>query len=192
MLAVAKEKECDGIAFRHGFGNDTGLEAESADAVICSQSFHWMEPESTLREVNRILRPGGVFATIDCDGRPGCSTGVRIAHTYRCMTRFDMEKELPDVRTPLSATRRSANLENMKVKRFFRYCREITFANTEHCTADRLISLLLSQGSLQTVLKLHPQRIESELQEFRSVIAGLFGLDEFSVDFCYRMRVAVK
>jgi SAM-dependent methyltransferase len=31
---------------------------------------HWMEPAATLAEVARLLRPGGVFATIDADWPP--------------------------------------------------------------------------------------------------------------------------
>ena len=72
MLAVAKLKETEGISFKKGFSGATGLENASVDAVVCSQSFHWMEPESTLAEVNRILKPGGVFATVDCDWPPVC------------------------------------------------------------------------------------------------------------------------
>ena len=70
MLAVAQKKEMNGIAFRKGSSTSTGLPDKSADAVICSQSFHWMEPRSALSEINRVLRPGGVFATVDCDWPP--------------------------------------------------------------------------------------------------------------------------
>ncbi|MBV8225541.1 MAG: hypothetical protein JO232_10170 [Verrucomicrobia bacterium] len=38
--------------------------------ITASQSFHWMEPVSTLHEVARILRAGGVFAAYDCDWPP--------------------------------------------------------------------------------------------------------------------------
>lgn len=33
---------------------------------------HWMEPDATLAEVARLLRPGGVFATVDGDWPPVC------------------------------------------------------------------------------------------------------------------------
>ena len=33
------------------FPTSTGLPDECADAAVCSQSFHWMEPAATLREV---------------------------------------------------------------------------------------------------------------------------------------------
>ena len=56
MLRIAREKENDKLSFKKGFGNDTGLEENSADIVICSQAFHWMEPASTIKEVSRILK----------------------------------------------------------------------------------------------------------------------------------------
>ena len=52
--------------FYHPLGASTHAHA-SADIVTCSQSFHWMEPEPTLAEIARILRPGGVFAAYDYD-----------------------------------------------------------------------------------------------------------------------------
>lgn len=50
MFAVAAQKTTDVMTFRHGTGEATGLPDECADIVICSQSFHWMEPVATLRE----------------------------------------------------------------------------------------------------------------------------------------------
>ena len=40
---------------RQGYAHATGLPDAFADVVVCSQSFHWMEPESTLQEIGRIL-----------------------------------------------------------------------------------------------------------------------------------------
>ena len=47
-----------------------GLADGSADVVLAVQAMHWMEPAATLAEVARILRPGGVFATVDADWPP--------------------------------------------------------------------------------------------------------------------------
>ena len=33
------------------------------DAVVAGQSWHWVDPEDGRRQVARVLRPGGVFAT---------------------------------------------------------------------------------------------------------------------------------
>ena len=41
-----------------------------ADIVICSQAFHWMDPQTTLNEVYRILKPNGIFAIINADYPP--------------------------------------------------------------------------------------------------------------------------
>jgi prepilin-type processing-associated H-X9-DG protein len=62
------------VTYVDGHSTATGLVQSSADVVIVVQAMHWMEPIATLAEVDRILRPGGVFATVDADWPP--VTGV--------------------------------------------------------------------------------------------------------------------
>jgi SAM-dependent methyltransferase len=58
------------VTYGDGHSTATGLAESSADVVIAVQAMHWMEPIETLAEIDRILRPGGVFATIDADWPP--------------------------------------------------------------------------------------------------------------------------
>ncbi|HMK11994.1 MAG TPA: class I SAM-dependent methyltransferase, partial [Acidimicrobiales bacterium] len=64
------QTDAPNVRYVDGWAHATGLEAGYADVVIASQSLHWMEPTSTLAEVARLLRVGGVFAAIDCDFPP--------------------------------------------------------------------------------------------------------------------------
>ena len=60
----------ENVRFVQAYAQATGLPDGEADIVTCSQAFHWMEPEPTLAEAARILRPGGVFAAYDYDWPP--------------------------------------------------------------------------------------------------------------------------
>lgn len=60
----------DHISFVKGFSNQLDVDPASVDVVTCSQSFHWIDPVSTLPEVARVLQPNGVFAVYDCDWPP--------------------------------------------------------------------------------------------------------------------------
>jgi len=70
MRAVAVAHRTPGVEHRAGVSDATGLPTRSADVVVAVQAMHWMEPAATLAEVARILRPGGVFATVDADWPP--------------------------------------------------------------------------------------------------------------------------
>ncbi len=70
MRAIAESRPAPGVSFRKATAQQTGLPAQSADVVLVVQAMHWMEPTSTLEEVARILRPGGVFAAVDADWPP--------------------------------------------------------------------------------------------------------------------------
>src|SRR5262249_51749174 len=52
----------DGVEWRAGSAEATGLPGASADLVLCAQAFHWFEPAGALREFHRILARGGRLA----------------------------------------------------------------------------------------------------------------------------------
>ncbi len=62
MLKVATDNTTmTNVVYWEGSGNRTLLESEVADIVTCSNSIHWMEPESTVTEISRVLKNEGVF-----------------------------------------------------------------------------------------------------------------------------------
>jgi ubiquinone/menaquinone biosynthesis C-methylase UbiE len=75
MIGKARQKlqqnsGVQNISFVQGYSNQMDVGSESVDVLTCSQSFHWMEPASTLQEVSRVLRDGGIFAAYDYDWPP--------------------------------------------------------------------------------------------------------------------------
>jgi SAM-dependent methyltransferase len=70
MRAIAESRPAPGVTYLPGVAHGTGLGHHVADVVLAVQAMHWMEPEPTLAEVARILRPGGVFAIADADWPP--------------------------------------------------------------------------------------------------------------------------
>ncbi len=192
MLCVASKKADDAISFRKAFAHDTGLESGCADAVVCSQSFHWMNPDLTLAEINRILKTCGVFAAIDYDWPPICNTQAEMAYN-ELFTKVDaVEKSHPDLSTAFSRWDKNKHLSHIQGSGYFKYCREVVFLNTEPCDAERFILIALSQGGLQSILKKDRALIQDEIDLFSSLIRGIFQDKRFEVRFCYRMRIGVK
>lgn len=190
MLREAVKKTTDTLSFIRAFAGDTTLERETADAVVCSQSFHWMEPAETLREIDRILKPGGVFATVDCDWPPVCGWEAELAYDSLTRTAEELLKKTGGDRLA-HKWEKEKHLENIRQSGYFRYCREIVFCHREEGSAERLIRLAESQGGIQTLLKNNPEAIEPRLAEFREKIRRLLE-GRFPMEFCYRMRIGVK
>ncbi len=192
MRAAANKKAGGTVSFKKAFAHDTGLRDNCADAVVCSQSFHWMNPGLTLAEVNRILKPGGIFATVDYDWPPVCAWEGEAAYA-RLFFEVDRLQEADDELKDASVRwEKSGHMDNIKNSGHFRYCREILFANRETCTAQRFIGMAMSQGGLQSVLRRMPERIEGALNEYRKTVRRLFADETFEMDICYRMRLGVK
>jgi SAM-dependent methyltransferase len=70
MRRVAESHPAAGVQYLAGLGHETGLHSGTADVVTVVQAMHWMNPDQTLAEVARILRPGGLLAVIDADWPP--------------------------------------------------------------------------------------------------------------------------
>src|SRR5580693_8858918 len=43
---------------------DASLQTASVDLVVCSSAFHWLDRERALRQVVKVLKPGGTLALI--------------------------------------------------------------------------------------------------------------------------------
>ena len=191
MLSIAKQKNKD-ISYIKAYSDNTTLPDNSTDIVICSQSFHWMNPTDTLAEVNRILKPNGVFATVDCDWPPVCSLEAELAYSQLLNKVRFIELENENIFKTFQRWNKDKHLQNIKQSGYFKYCREIVFLNKEKCNADRFIGIALSQGGLQTVLKTQPSLIENDSELFEKKIKSIYGDNEFDISFCYRMRIGVK
>ncbi|MDE6591900.1 MAG: class I SAM-dependent methyltransferase [Oscillospiraceae bacterium] len=192
MRSIAEKKSTEKMSFIKAFSDDTGLESDCADVVVCSQSFHWMEPAATLKEVDRILKKGGIFAAIDCDWPPVAKWEAESAYMELYGRVKNIESGVPDIKDTFTRYPKDKHLENMTKSGYFRYTRELLFCSSEKCTRERFCNIILSQGSTQTILKKHPELIGEQLDEFYKSINSAFDTEPFDVEFSYRMRIGVK
>ncbi len=192
MRAVAERKANDVISFIKAYSHDIPVSDNFADAVICSQSFHWMEPNSTLKEVGRILTDGGVFAAVDCDWPPVSDWRVEKAYDALFEKVSEIESTNPLIKESFTRYSKDDHLINIKNCGQFRYANEIVFSNVENCTSERLIALAMSQGGLQKILKTDDSLIKNDVDSFISVVDNVFGDKNFEIYFSYRMRIGKK
>jgi len=171
------------VVFRKGFSNRTGLPDESADVVTISQAFHWMDIPSTLDEVWRILKPGGVFAVYDCDWPPCVDWVVEQAQDV-------LVRKCDAASPPALKNDKSAHLRRLSEYGRFRFVREIVCHSVEPCTPERMIGIATSQGSVQGALKLNPA-ISKDVDTFCNIVRERCP-DKFEIVFSYRLRLAIK
>lgn len=179
------------VRYIDGWSYNTGLPDGCADIVTCSQSLHWMEPESTFAEVARILRPGGVFASIDCDWPPMMKWEVAKAYSDFMKNIRETECRL-GVYNSVQRWAKNEHLARMESSGQFRYTHEVVVHNVEYGNADRLVGLALSFGSVQDVLKRGVTDKEAGLDQLREIAECHIGSTPIPWYFSYRVRFGVK
>ena len=187
MLNKARTKENTKMRFIQGYGNKTGLEDESVDIVICSQAFHWMEPESTLKEIYRILKKGGIFAAIDADYPPVINKDLEILNNYLRRKTAIIEKW-----ENKWATDKSEHLTNIRNSKLFEYSREICFEHIEEYDQERFKKFLLSQSSMQHAIKYNYNEIADDLNTLDDKLYNVFNGQSLNAMYSYRMRIGIK
>ncbi|GGH19636.1 class I SAM-dependent methyltransferase [Paenibacillus segetis] len=185
-------EEAPPVSFVAGYSDQVPSESQTADIVTCSQSFHWMEPESTLNEINRILKVNGVFAAYDCDWPPTLHWTLEAEYLHLIQKADAIIHQ--HVSSDERAHKRNKNehLSNIQASGLFRYSREIVFHNMETCNAERYVGLALSQGSVQNVLKLDLNDLDHDIETFQQHVEHYFNGKDLNVMFNYRMRLGVK
>ncbi|AIQ66040.1 SAM-dependent methyltransferase [Paenibacillus stellifer] len=180
------------ISFIQGYSNALELGAEEADIITCSQSFHWMEPVSTLKEAARVLRTGGVFAAYDCDWPPVLEPAIENMYND-LISKADtvIEGRVPPESRALKRNK-DEHLSRIRESGVFSFCRELVFHNMERCDAERYVGLTLSQGGMQTVLRLGGGELDEDIALYRQAVEQYFAGRTLDTMFAYRMRLGIK
>lgn len=189
--AIQKAHQKVSIEFQEGFAHQTGLPDNCADIVTCSQSFHWMEPTTTLAEIARILRPGGLFAAYDYDWPPVFNWEVERVY-QEVDARFKALLEERGLVQKLPQWSKLRHLERIRASSYFRFSRELLLHHVEQGDAARFLEIILTntyshQFKLQTIT-------EQEIGFDRLKQAALQHIGSRSIPwyFGYHVRIGIK
>ncbi|MBA2410907.1 MAG: methyltransferase domain-containing protein [Gammaproteobacteria bacterium] len=74
MLSVARRRLAESVELREGWAERLPFEAQQFDVVVSCNAFHYIrQPVEALREMDRVLRPGGRLIITDwCDDYLAC------------------------------------------------------------------------------------------------------------------------
>lgn len=182
----------DHIQYKQGFSHATGLEDECADIVACGQSLHWMEPASTFREAIRILKPGGVFAAYDYDWPPFTSSWeVDRAYMEFMRATHALERE-HGITSKVRRWDKGSHLGRMRDSGCFRHTAEHLMHHREKGNAERIAGIALSQGHVQSLLKLGLTKSELQIDRLYHTAKAAFGDGTADWLWSVRIRVGVK
>ena len=169
------QTEAANVTYREGFSHQTGLSNSCAQIVTCSQSLHWMEPQSTFEEAARILVQGGVFAAFDYDWPPTTSNWQADQAFHDCnATVAKFEKEL-QIEKPARRWAKDEHLARLQNSGCFRYTKEIVAHHSDKGNAERLIGLMMSQGSVMTLIKNGISESQLGMDVFKQVVTRTLG-----------------
>ncbi len=186
----AASAKAGNVRFQAGLAAETGLPGGEADIVTCSQAFHWMEPEPTLAEVARLLRPGGVFAAYDYQEPPTMDWEAETALVAFRARLTDLRKALG-----LSRERRWAkaeHLERLRASRQFRYVRETWVHGVESGNAARLVGFARGRGSVGTLLRRGLSDADIGLEALRVAADRTLGEEPRPWVFSYAVRIGIR
>lgn len=187
----AAESGASTVRFVEGLSTATGLPDRYADVVTCSQSLHWMEPDSTFAEVARILRDGGVFAAYDCDWPPTLNAEAEQAYNA-CRARAEAIERSRRLAPEVHQWNKGGHLERIRQSGRFRYVKEVVLHHVESGGAERLVGLALSQGEIATLLKHGISEDEIGITTLRETARRVLGDSIVPWFWSYRLRMGVK
>jgi SAM-dependent methyltransferase len=182
----------DNVSYRKGFSHATGLPGGCADLVTCNQALHWMEPSSTFAECARVLREGGVFAACDYDWPPSTSFWEVDRAYSECMARVRRLEREHGIAERVRRWDKAGHLTRMRESGCFRYARECLLHHQDEGNAELIVGVLLSQGSVRSLLKLGLSEESLGIDPLRDAAERAFGASSSRWLWSARVRIGIR
>lgn len=148
-----------------------------------------MEPKSTMAEIIRILKVGGVFAIYNHDGIPAIDYIVEKAYKHMFFRFYTVLDEIREKEKPWTV---ECYLKTIKESGEFDFIQEIVLHSKTVMTAEDIIGFTFSQGALQEIRKHNIPWVEGEIEKFVELVHNRWGDDTKEAIFSYKMRLAKK
>ncbi|MGH2507542.1 MAG: class I SAM-dependent methyltransferase, partial [Ktedonobacteraceae bacterium] len=196
MLQIAQNKlkllpANHALSFQQGVASQTGLPDKCTDIVTCAQSFHWMEPQSTLTEIARILRPGGVFAAYDYQWPPTVNWQIEKAYETFNDRAWSLKAQR-GLEQDVHIWSKDRHLDQLQESGHFHYVKELWLHQQEMGNADRFVGLALTIGVIQFVQKGLLSEDEIGLAAFKQAIQHTMGNTPMPWYFSYHICIGIK
>jgi SAM-dependent methyltransferase len=182
--------EVPGVRTMAGRGESIPLPDASADAVVASSSWHWMDPVPALTEVGRVLVPGGVLGVLwsgpDPEGPFLAQARAILAPTSEqtpAAAGSTLEQDGP-LATVLSAARRPDSTLEIPAGVPFHQPEEESFRWDVALNADDLVGLLGTFSWVITMSEDERQRLFADTRRLLRQHLGVEG--DVTVDVTFR------
>lgn len=129
----------------------------SVDAVTVGQAFHWFDPEPSLAEIHRVLRPGGALALV---------WNTRLLEDP---VQASISVLIEPYRKDVPAHQQGAWRVGLERSSLFGPIEERTFANVQRLDAEGLADRV---GSISYVASLAPDERNPLLERIRALAGG--------------------
>ncbi|MBM7843255.1 class I SAM-dependent methyltransferase [Herpetosiphon giganteus] len=189
-VAISKLAADSCISYQAGVGHQTGIDSSSADIVTCAQALHWMEPNSTLAEIARILRPGGVFAAYDYHWPPTIHWELD-----QIFQQVDQRFEQLIERRATPADHPGwdkQHRQRMQASGLFQHTLELTLHHCEYGAAQRFIDLILSSGYHYHLKNGTLTEQELGFDQLKQAAHDLIGPQPIAWYFIYQVCIGIR
>ena len=179
------------ISYLEGFSHQTNLPNHCAQIVTCSQALHWLEPQSTFEEAKRILVPGGVFAAFDYDWPPTTSNWQADRAWQEATANVTEFEKIVQIEKPAHRWQKHEHLARMQNSGCFRYAKEVVAHHTDQGNPERLIGLMMSQGSVMTLIKNGISENQLGIDVFKQKVTRVLGNEMQTWYWSSRIRYGI-
>ena len=199
MIGLARNKSSSNghnLQYLTRFSHETGLPNGCADIVTAFQSVQYMEPQRTIDEVVRILRPGGVFAIAEAYRTPMLHQDAEKAYAQFIDKLIELcnadQDQLPENDVDAVCWSKKEHVDYMRRSNQFRCFTECLIEATETGNAERLVGLARSQSGTFRLRKRGFTEKEIGLDELRIAAQHFLGEGDSQWRFIFHVVFAIK